>query len=166
MAVLDILHFPDSRLRTVAEPVAQVDNGIRAIVADLFETMYHAKGIGLAATQVNIHQRILVLDISEARDAPHCLINPEIIRAEGEGSHDEGCLSVPGFYESVIRPEKIEVQALNEQGESFTLSAEGLFAVCIQHEMDHLAGKLFVDYLSPLKRKRIRDKLLKRAKAD
>jgi len=164
MAVLDILHFPDTRLRIKAEPVQQVDTEVQGIVKDMFETMYAAPGIGLAATQVNIHRRIIVLDVSPDHDEPLCLINPELLSTEGEGEMEEGCLSVPGYYESVKRAERIRFRALNEQGESFTQDAEGLLAVCVQHEMDHLDGKLFVDYLSNLKRSRIRSKLEKQSR--
>jgi peptide deformylase len=164
MALLTILHFPDPRLRTVAKPVATVDSSISSIVDDMFETMYAAAGIGLAATQINIHQRIIVIDLAK-QDEPQqalCLINPQITHREGVRIGEEGCLSVPEIYDSVERAEKVTVIALNREGESITLEAEGLLAVCIQHEMDHLQGKLFVDYLSNLKRQRIRKKLEKR----
>ena len=161
MALLEILHFPDPRLRLKAKPVAQVDDQVRQMVKDMFETMYDAPGIGLAATQVNIQLDIIVIDVSENKDEPLCLINPKIIDEDGTEEMQEGCLSVPGFYENVTRAEKVKIQALNEQGESFELEADGLLAVCIQHEMDHLQGKLFVDYLSPLKRQRIKKKLEK-----
>ena len=162
MAILDILEFPDPRLRTVAKPVAEVDDNIRKIIDDMFETMYDAPGIGLAATQVNIHQRIIVIDISEEHDQPLVFINPEIETGEGElFSYDEGCLSVPGFYESVERPTNVTVKALDRNGEAFELKPDGLLAVCIQHEIDHLNGKLFVDCVSPMKRNRIRKKLEK-----
>jgi len=164
MALLTILNFPDPRLRTVAKPVALIDNQVRAMVADLFETMYEAKGIGLAATQVNIHQRIITIDVSQAHNQPLCLINPEIISTGGEESMEEGCLSVPGFNETVTRYEWVTIRALDQQGHAFELNADGLLAVCIQHEIDHLNGKLFVDYLSPLKRNRIRSKLEKSRK--
>ncbi|WP_455384453.1 peptide deformylase [Acidihalobacter prosperus] len=164
MALLEVLHFPDTRLRTKAAPVSEVDDGIRGIVRDMFETMYAAPGIGLAATQVNIHQRIIVIDVSPDQDQPLCLINPEIVASDGEEEMEEGCLSVPGYYETVRRAERVRVRALNEQGEPFEQDADGLLAVCIQHEMDHLDGKLFVDYLSPLKRSRIRAKLEKQAR--
>lgn len=164
MAVLEVLHFPDTRLRTKAEPVSEVNDQIRAIVRDMFETMYSAPGIGLAATQVNIHQRIIVIDLSSEQDQPLCLINPELLASEGEEETQEGCLSVPGYFETVRRAEHIKVRALDEQGEAFELETDGLLAVCIQHEMDHLEGKLFVDYLSPLKRMRIRSKLEKQAR--
>ena len=161
MALLEILHFPDPRLRLRAEPVPQVDDQVRQMVKDMFETMYDAPGIGLAATQVNIQLEVIVIDVSEDKNSPLCLINPKIISEEGSEEMQEGCLSVPGFYENVSRAEKITVQALNEQGEPFELEADDLLAVCIQHEMDHLQGKLFVDYLSPLKRQRIKKKLEK-----
>ncbi|MGA7982822.1 MAG: peptide deformylase [Chromatiaceae bacterium] len=161
MSTLDILTFPDPRLRRKAEPVAEVDDGIRRIVDDMLETMYAAPGIGLAAVQVDIPRRIVVIDISEERDSPLCLINPQIHECEGEEQMEEGCLSVPGFYESVTRADKVRVHALNREGEPFELEAVGLLAVCIQHEIDHLDGKLFVDYISSLKRQRIRKKLEK-----
>lgn len=162
MAKLEILEFPDPRLRTEAKPVAEVTDEIRAIIDDMFETMYEAPGIGLAATQVNIHQRIIVIDVSEEKNQPLVFINPEIDVSDGElFSYDEGCLSVPGFYESVERPAHVVVRALDRNGEAFELRPEGLLAVCIQHEIDHLNGKLFVDYISPMKRNRIRKKLEK-----
>ncbi len=164
MALLNILKFPDPRLRTRAEPVTEFDDALRQLVADMFETMYEAPGIGLAATQVDVHKRLLVMDVSEDKNRPMVLINPEILDAEGEEEMDEGCLSVPGYYETVRRAEKVRVRALNEHGESFEIEADGLEAVCIQHEMDHLEGKLFVDYLSSLKRDRIRKKLEKQKK--
>jgi peptide deformylase len=162
MALLKVLHFPDTKLRTKAKPVEQVDDSIRKIVADMFETMYDAPGIGLAATQVNIHKQIIVIDITEERNQPLCLINPNILSSEGTQSLQEGCLSVPDIFETIKRAEHITVQALNQEGESFTLTTDGLLSTCIQHEMDHLKGKLFVDYLSSLKRQRIRKKLLKK----
>jgi len=161
MAILDILHYPDKRLRTVAKPVEKVDDSIRKLVEDMFETMYLAPGIGLAATQVDVHQQIIVIDTSEDKSQPLCLINPEIIAEEGSESCDEGCLSVPDIYETVERCEKVTVKALNESGDEYTLEAGELLAVCIQHEIDHLKGKLFVDYLSPLKLQRIKKRLLK-----
>jgi peptide deformylase len=164
MALLNILHFPDPRLRTVAQPVEEFDDNLRQLVSDMFETMYEAPGIGLAATQVNRHIRLLVMDVSEARNQPRCLINPQILAADGDEETDEGCLSVPGYYEQVHRAEFIRVRARNENGETSEFEAHGLEAVCIQHEMDHLEGKLFVDYLSALKRNRIRSKLLKAQK--
>jgi len=164
MALLNILHFPDPRLRTKAAPVSQVDERIRRLVDDMFETMYNAPGIGLAATQVNVHERVIVIDVSEEKDQPLVFINPEIITKEGVEQMDEGCLSVPGIYETVARAEKVTVRALNREGAAFELETDGLLAVCIQHEMDHLDGKLFVDYLSSLKRDRIRKKLEKAAR--
>ena len=164
MALLNILHFPDPRLRTVAKPVEEFDDNLRQLVSDMFETMYEAPGIGLAATQVNRHIRLLVMDVSEARNAPRCLINPQILTADGDEEMDEGCLSVPGYYEKVRRAEHIRVRTQDENGETSEFEAHGLEAVCIQHEMDHLEGKLFVDYLSALKRNRIRSKLLKAQK--
>ena len=165
MALLEILHFPDHRLRHKARPVTQVDDQVRQMVKDMFETMYKAPGIGLAATQVNILLELIVIDVSENKDQPLCLINPKIIHLEGTEEMQEGCLSVPGFYENVTRAEKVKIQALNESGESFELEADDMLAVCIQHEMDHLQGKLFVDYLSPLKRQRIKKKLIKLEKS-
>jgi len=165
MAILEILNYPDPRLRNEAKPVEQVDDEIRKLVRDMFETMYKAPGIGLASIQVNVPKRVIVVDVSEDHDQPLCFINPEILEADGEETMDEGCLSVPGFYETVQRAETIRVRALNEKGETFEMQADGLLAVCIQHEIDHLDGKLFVDYISPLKRNRIRKKLEKSAKA-
>jgi peptide deformylase len=164
MALLNILHFPDPKLRIVAKPVTEFDNKLKKLVGDMFETMYEAPGIGLAATQVDRHIRLLVMDISEDRNQPRCLINPEILQADGEEESDEGCLSVPGFYESVTRADHIRVRANNEEGEIIEFESNGIEAVCIQHEMDHLEGKLFVDYLSTLKRDRIRKKLVKQKK--
>jgi peptide deformylase len=161
MAILDILHFPDPRLRNVAKPVAQVDDDIRRLLDDMLETMYQAPGIGLAATQVNVAKRVIVMDISEGRDQPLFLINPEIVARDGVEEMEEGCLSVPGFFEKVTRADSVKVRALDRDGQPFELDAEGLLAVCIQHEIDHLDGKLFVDYLSGLKRQRIRKKLEK-----
>jgi peptide deformylase len=161
MAILDILRFPDPRLRIKAKPVTEVTESVRKLIDDMFETMYAAPGIGLAATQVNVAKRVIVLDISEEHDAPLALINPEILEKEGEEQMDEGCLSVPGVYEPVIRAERICVRALDRDGNSFEQEVEGLLAVCIQHEIDHLDGKLFIDYLSNLKRQRIRKKLEK-----
>ena len=161
MTILDILHYPDKRLRTVAKPVEKVDDSIKKLVEDMFETMYLAPGIGLAATQVNVHQQIIVIDTSEDKSQPLCLINPEIIAEEGTESCDEGCLSVPDVYETVERSEKVTIKALNENGDEYTLEAGELLAVCIQHEIDHLKGKLFVDYLSSLKLQRIKKRLLK-----
>ena len=162
MAVLEILEFPDPRLRTKAKPVARVTQVTRRLIADMLETMYDAPGIGLAATQVNVHERILVIDVSEERNSPLVFINPEITILDPElGEYDEGCLSVPGFYETVCRPGKVQVTALDGDGNRFTRDLDGLLAICLQHEIDHLEGKLFVDYLSPLKRQRIRRKLEK-----
>ena len=164
MALLNILEFPDPRLRTRAEAVTEFDENLKTLVSDMFETMYQAPGIGLAATQVNVHKRLLVMDISENRNDPLVLINPEILDAQGEEEMDEGCLSVPGYYETVRRAENIKVRAQDQDGEFFEIDADGLKAVCIQHEMDHLEGKLFVDYISNLKRERIRKKLEKQHK--
>jgi peptide deformylase len=161
MAKLEILHFPDPRLRTRARPVASVDAAVRRLVDDMFETMYAAPGIGLAATQVNVHQRLLVVDVSEEKDQPLVFINPEILHRDGVEEMEEGCLSVPGFYDKVQRAERIKVRAQDRDGKPFELDTDGLLAVCIQHEIDHLDGKLFVDYLSNLKRQRIRKKLEK-----
>jgi peptide deformylase len=166
MSVLTVLEYPDPRLRTKARPVAVVDDGVRRLLDDLLETMYAAPGIGLAATQVDVHQRILVLDISETKDDPRCFINPEILEEQGSAASDEGCLSVPGVTEAVKRAEKIRVRALDRDGRTFEFETEGLLAVCIQHEIDHLEGKLFVDYLSELKRLRIRKKALKQRKRE
>ena len=165
MAVLSILNYPDQRLHTIAKPVASVDARIQQIVADMAETMYEASGIGLAATQVDIHERIIVIDTSEERDALMVFINPELIWASPEKkSWREGCLSVPDFFDEVERPERIKIKSLNQEGQFFELEADGILAVCLQHEMDHLQGKVFVEYLSPLKRSRISLKLKKRAK--
>lgn len=161
MSILTILEFPDKRLRTVAQEVTEVDAGIQTLVDDMLETMYSAKGIGLAATQVNVHKRIIVIDVSEEKDQPLCLINPEIVASDGTEESEEGCLSVPGFFEKVSRAEHIKIGALNRDGQRFELEARDLLAVCIQHEMDHLQGKLFVDYLSAFKRNRIKAKLEK-----
>ncbi|MCK4705791.1 MAG: peptide deformylase [Gammaproteobacteria bacterium] len=161
MTILDILRYPDKRLRTVAKPVKKVDESIKQLVADMFETMYAAPGIGLAATQVDVHQQVIVIDVSENKEQPLCLINPEIIAEEGTESCDEGCLSVPDIYEKVERSETVTVKALDQNGDEYTLQANEMLAVCIQHEMDHLQGKLFVDYLSPLKFQRIKKRLLK-----
>jgi peptide deformylase len=162
MAVRTILRYPDPRLAQVAQPVSQVDESIRELVRDMAETMYAAPGIGLAATQVDVHQRVIVIDLSETRDALQVFINPEILAATGElAEHEEGCLSVPGVFEQVERPAAVTVRALNALGESFTLHAEGLLAVCLQHEIDHLDGKVFVQHLSRLKQSRIRAKLVK-----
>jgi peptide deformylase len=164
MAILDILHFPDPRLRNKAKPVAEVNDEVRCLIDDMLETMYQAPGIGLASIQVNVPQRIIVVDVSEDHSQPLALINPEILSKEGEEQMDEGCLSVPGIYEPVQRAERIRVRYLDRDGNSIEMDAEGLLAVCIQHEIDHLDGKLFVDYLSSLKRQRIRKKLEKEAR--
>jgi peptide deformylase len=161
MARLSILEYPDPRLRTVARAVDHVDDGIRRLIDDMFETMYEAPGVGLAASQVNVHKRIIVVDVSEKRDTPYAFINPKIELLEGAQETSEGCLSVPGFYELVTRAERIRVQALDRDGKPFELTTDGMLSVCIQHECDHLEGKLFVDYLSGLKRQRIRKKLEK-----
>jgi len=164
MAILDILNYPDPRLHTVAKPVKEVDAALRRLISDMAETMYHAPGIGLAATQVNQHIQLLIIDTSETKDQLQVFINPRILEKDGEQVYEEGCLSVPGVYESVTRAEKIVVEALNEKGETFRLEAHGLLSVCIQHEMDHLLGKVFVEYLSPLKRNRIKNKMLKQSR--
>ncbi|AGH82601.1 MULTISPECIES: peptide deformylase [Ralstonia solanacearum species complex] len=162
MALLNILQYPDPRLHKVAKPVAVVDDRIRKLVADMAETMYDAPGIGLAATQVDVHERVITIDVSESRDELRVFINPEIVWAsEARKVWDEGCLSVPDIYDKVERPDRVRVRALNEKGESFELETDGLLAVCIQHEMDHLMGKVFVEYLSPLKQNRIKIKLKK-----
>ena len=164
MALLDILNFPDTRLRTVAKLVEQVDDSVRSSIDDMFETMYAAPGIGLAATQVNLHRRIIVIDVSEEKNQPLVLINPMILERSGSQEGEEGCLSVPGYYESVERADYVRVEALNRDGEQYELEAEGLLAVCIQHEVDHLNGMLFVDHISKLKRSRIQKKLEKAQK--
>ena len=164
MARLPILEYPDPRLRIRAEPVTKFDTELKTLVADMFETMYAAPGIGLAATQVNVHKRLLVCDVGIDRKEPYCLINPEIIRAEGKTNAEEGCLSVPEYYDFVDRAAVIRVRAVDLDGEPYELDAEGMLAVCIQHEMDHLDGKLFVDYLSDLKRERLKKKAAKKAK--
>ncbi len=166
MSLLNILEFPDQRLRKKAVPVTEVNSDIRKLVDDMFETMYEARGVGLAATQVNVQQRVIVMDTSEEKEAPVCFINPEIIAKDGVEESEEGCLSVPGFFEKVKRAERIKVKALNRDGETFELEANDLLAVCIQHEIDHLEGKLFVDYLSPLKRQRIKKKMEKKHKLE
>lgn len=170
MAVLNVLRFPDERLRKVAQPIAEPLNEknpqLQTIIDDMFDTMAVEKGVGLAATQVDIHLRLVVIDVSEERDQPIVLINPEIIASEGSAISEEGCLSVPDQYAKVERAEKVTVKALDREGNEFTLDGEALLAVCIQHELDHLNGKLFVDYLSPLKRDRIRKKLEKEARAE
>lgn len=165
MAILDILHFPDPRLRNVAKPVEQVDDKVRKLIDDMFETMYQAPGIGLAAIQVNVPQRVITIDISEEHDQPLALVNPEIVEKHGVEEMSEGCLSVPGVFENVKRADSIRFRALDRHGQLFEQEAEGLLAVCVQHEIDHLDGKLFVDYLSNLKRQRIRKKLEKEARA-
>jgi peptide deformylase len=159
MAILNILEFPDPRLRTQAEPVAVVDTSVQRLIDDLLETMYAAPGIGLAATQVNVHRRVLVVDVSEERSQPVALVNPQIVARDGIEETEEGCLSVPGIFERVTRADSIRVRALDREGEIIEFDADGLLAVCIQHEIDHLDGKLFVDYLSDLKRTRIRKRL-------
>jgi peptide deformylase len=164
MAQLQILEFPDPRLRNRAQAVTQVDAALRTLIDDMFETMYAAPGIGLAATQVNVAKRVLVIDLSEKRDQPLALINPEILERSGVEETEEGCLSVPGYFDKVTRAEKIRVRALDRDGKQIEFDADGLLAVCIQHEIDHLDGKLFVDYLSELKRTRIRKKLEKERK--
>lgn len=162
--LLPILHYPDKRLRTVAKEVKVVDDSTRELVKNMFETMYDAPGIGLAATQINHHERIIVIDTSEDKSNPICLINPQIIEKDGEIQWEEGCLSVPNYSEQVKRANKVKIRALNEQGESFELEAEELLSVCIQHEMDHLNGILFVDYLSKLKQRRLKEKAKKAKK--
>jgi len=162
MAILDILNYPDPRLYTVAKPVKEVDATIKRLIDDMAETMYDAPGIGLAATQVDVHQQIIIIDISEDKNQLQVFINPKITSSTGSQDYEEGCLSVPGIYDMVTRAEKIKVEALNRDGKAFTLEAEGLLAVCIQHEMDHLLGKVFVQYLSPLKQTRIKNKMQKR----
>ena len=166
MAILTILEFPDPRLRTVAKPVAVVDDRIRQLVADMLETMYEAPGIGLAATQVDVHEQVIVIDLSDEKNQPLVFINPKIEVLDSETfEYDEGCLSVPGFYETVCRPTHVRVKALDRDGKPFEIRPEGLLAICIQHEIDHLQGKLYVDYLSPLKRNRIKHKLQKQKRA-
>ncbi|KHN51662.1 peptide deformylase [Pectobacterium fontis] len=164
MAVLQVLHFPDERLRITAQPVKEVNADIQRIVDDMFDTMYEEEGIGLAATQVDIHQRIIVIDVSEERNQRLVLINPELIEKSGDTGIEEGCLSIPETRALVPRAERVKVRALDREGKTFELEASELLAICIQHEMDHLVGKLFIDYLSPLKRQRIRQKLEKLAK--
>lgn len=164
MAIMTILHYPDARLHTVAKPVKQVDERIRSLVQDMAETMYASRGIGLAATQVNVHERVVVIDLSEEKNDLLVLINANIVAKEGETTYEEGCLSVPGIYDTVTRAEKVTIEALDIDGKPFTLSADGLLAICIQHELDHLQGKVFVQYLSQLKQKRIKTKLKKHEK--
>ncbi|WP_321946776.1 peptide deformylase [Paraburkholderia sp. J10-1] len=166
MALLNILHYPDKRLHKVAKPVEVVNDRIRKLVADMAETMYAAPGVGLAATQVDVHERVVVIDVSDAHDELRVFINPEIIWSSAEREvHEEGCLSVPGIYDEVERAEKVRVRATNEKGETYEVDCEGLLAVCIQHEMDHLMGKVFVEYLSSLKQTRIRSKMKKLERA-
>jgi peptide deformylase len=166
MALLNILNYPDKRLHKVAKPVAAVDGRIRKLVADMAETMYGAPGVGLAATQVDVHERVIVIDVSDTHDQLQVFINPEIVWAsEEKKDNEEGCLSVPGIYDFVERPERVRVRALNEKGETYEIDCEGLLAVCIQHEMDHLMGRVFVEYLSSLKQTRIRGKMKKLEKA-
>jgi len=161
MAILDILNYPDARLYTVAKPVSQVDAKIQRLIDDMAETMYDAPGIGLAATQVDAHLQIIVIDISEAKNKLQVFINPKVVTKKGTQEYEEGCLSVPGVYENVTRAESVVIEALDRDGKSFVLEADGLMAVCIQHEMDHLLGKVFVQYLSPLKQSRIKTKMQK-----
>jgi peptide deformylase len=162
MAILNILEFPDPRLRKVASPVAAVTPDVQKLVRDMAETMYAAPGIGLAATQVDVHKRVIVMDLSETRDELRVFINPEILDAEGEAEAEEGCLSVPGYYDKVTRAARVRVRALDGDGQPFEIQADGLLAVCVQHEMDHLQGRVFVDHLSPLKRARLTAKLRKK----
>jgi peptide deformylase len=164
MTKLVILEYPDPRLRKTAEPVTEVDDAVRQLADDMLETMYARNGVGLAATQVDVHRRVIVLDVSDTRDQPLLLINPELLKLEGKGPGEEGCLSLPGIYDKLSRATHIRVRALDRHGKSFEMDAEGLLAVCIQHEMDHLQGKLFVDYLSELKRQMIRRRLEKERK--
>jgi len=164
MAILEILEIPDARLRTIAKPVEAFDAELRQLIEDMTETMYDAKGIGLAATQVDVHRRLLVLDVSEAQDQPRVYINPEIVTSEGSETCEEGCLSVPGIYAEVSRAERVRVAAQNPDGSSFEENLDGMHAICLQHEMDHLDGKLFVDYLSPLKQRMVTKKLQKQRK--
>ena len=164
MAILSILNYPDARLHTVAKPVKEVNAGVRRLIADMADTMYAAPGIGLAATQVGEHIQLIVIDTSREQNDLQVFVNPKITKKSGSQDYEEGCLSVPGVYESVTRAEKITVEALDKDGKKFTLDAEGLLSVCIQHEMDHLLGKVFVEYLSPLKRNRIKTKMVKLSK--
>lgn len=167
MALLSILRYPDPRLHTVAAPVKEVDDRLRQLIDDMLETMYEAEGVGLAATQVDVHQRLIVMDTSEERNEPRVLINPELIAVSEEMMvGDEGCLSVPTIYDAVQRHAKVTVRALDRNGQSYEMAVEGLAAVCVQHEMDHLMGKVFVEYLSPLKRERIKSKMLKRSREE
>ncbi|WP_028536786.1 peptide deformylase [Paludibacterium yongneupense] len=162
MALLNILHYPDERLHTVAKAVAVVDDRVRQLIDDMVETMYAANGIGLAATQVNVHERVIVIDLSEEKNQPMSFINPEILEKNGERVYEEGCLSVPGIYDKVMRADRVRVRALDRDGKSFELETGGLLAICLQHETDHLEGKVFVEYLSQLKQNRIRTKMKKR----
>ena len=162
--ILEILKYPDKRLRTIASPVQEVNNEIKKQVKDMFETMYAAPGIGLAATQVNFHQRLIVIDVSDEGNEPLCLINPEIMQKNGEIEYEEGCLSVPNYYESIKRANEIKVSAQNELGQTFEIEADEMLSICIQHEMDHLNGILFVDHLSKLKQKRLKKKAVKQSK--
>ncbi len=164
MALLPILEYPDPRLKKVAAPVAAVTPEIRKLVADMAETMYAAPGVGLAATQVNVHKQVIVIDVSDERNDLQVFINPVLLEAEGQAENEEGCLSVPGYYDRVARAERIRVRALNARGETFELDTDGLLAVCVQHEMDHLRGKVFVEYLSPLKRSRLAARMRKKQK--
>ena len=162
MAILNILRYPDARLHKIAKPVTEFGERLQQLVADMAETMYDAPGVGLAASQVDVHEQLILVDISETKDELRVFINPQIVWASADKQvYDEGCLSVPGIYDGVERPSQVKVRALNQKGEVFELEADGLMAVCIQHELDHLAGKVFVDYLSPLKRNRIKAKMLK-----
>ncbi|PIX97201.1 MAG: peptide deformylase [Hydrogenophilales bacterium CG_4_9_14_3_um_filter_63_34] len=164
MALLKIVHYPDPRLHKIAQPITTVDDNIKALIANMAETMYSAPGVGLAATQVDRHVRLILVDISESKNDLKVFINPEILEASGQSEHEEGCLSVPGIYDTVTRPERVRVRALDRDGQPFELEADGLMAVCVQHEIDHLNGKVFVEYLSRLKQERIRKKLLKQAR--
>ncbi|RLV60895.1 peptide deformylase [Parashewanella curva] len=164
MALLSVLRFPDEHLRTIAKPVTEFDDKLQTQIEDMLETMYEEKGIGLAATQVDYHQRLIVMDLQDEVERPNVFINPEIVESSGHFENEEGCLSVPGIYAKVERAENVTVKALDRDGKEFTVEADGLFAICLQHEMDHLVGKLFVDYLSPLKRNRIKQKLEKEAR--
>lgn len=161
MALLNILHYPDERLHKVAKPIATVDDEVRRLIDDMIETMYASKGVGLAATQVNVHRRLIVIDVSEDKTGATAFINPEFLLKQGETEYEEGCLSVPGIYETVQRAERVKVRALDRDGKPFELEADGLLAICLQHEVDHLDGKVFVEYLSTLKQNRIRTKMKK-----